>query len=335
MPALPRPSRRRLRAGAVLMAVLVLAGCGGTDGPDGAAGADGSGGTDGNTARPRATLVAQSTSEGDVLTSLYGLLLEQAGFRVDVAEPAPREEYLPDLRDGTAQLAPDYVSALVETLSGAGTAGTAPGAGPGAAVPAPAPDLALADLEALARDDGLAVLQPARAEDVRSFAVTTAYAEKHRLRTLGDLARSGQRVALAADTECATRADCAPGLRAAYGIRLRRIVPVGIDGGDTLEQLRAGAVQLAQVASTDGRLDGRDSGVVVLADDRDLQPSQQVVPVANAAWVADHPVVRTVMADLAEVLTTRELRGLNAEVDAGEVDAREAAQTWLEEQGLL
>ena len=36
-----------------------------------------------------------------------------------------------------------------------------------------------------------------------------------------------------------------------------------------------------------------------------VKPSQQVVLVADAAWVADNPVVRTVMADLAEVLTTR------------------------------
>ncbi|KQT93590.1 hypothetical protein ASG49_00875 [Marmoricola sp. Leaf446] len=306
-----------------LLTVVLLAGCGGDT--EAAAPAE----------RRSVTLVAQSTTEGDVLTALYGLLLEQAGYRVEVAGPAPREDYLEALSEGRAQLAPDYVSALAETLRGEGTAGTAPGAGPAAAVPAPAPDVALDELEALAREVGLAPLQPARAEDVRSFAVTRAFAEEHRLRTLSDLARSGQRVALAADTECATRADCAPGLREIYGIRLRRTVPVGIDGGDTLGQLRGGAVQLAQVASTDGRLAAPGADVVVLADDRDLQPSQQVVPVANAAWVAEQPVVRTVMADLARVLTTGALRGLNAEVDGGEASAREAAQVWLGEQGLL
>lgn len=333
MPASRRPWHHLRGPAAVALAVTLalLTGCGGTD-PAQGEGREQRGGT---TARPTATLVAQSTSEGDVLTALYALLLEQAGFRVEVADPAPREEYLPDLREGRAQLAPDYLSSLAETLSGAGTAGTAPGAGPAAAVPAPAPDLALEYLDGLARDEGLVPLRPARAEDVRSFAVTRAFAERHRLRTLTDLARSGQRVALAADTECAARADCAPGLRRVYGVRLRVIVPAGIDGGDAVEQLRSGAVQLAQVASTDGRLEGGASGVVVLEDDRDLQPTQQVVPVANAAWVADHPVVRTVMADLAEVLTTSELRGLDAEVDGGGSDAREAAQAWLGEQGLL
>lgn len=334
MPARTLLPRRRPRGVAVLLAaVVLLAGCGGGESSD--TGATGGTADTGRSAPRPVTLVAQSTTEGDVVTALYSLLLEQAGYRVEVADPAPREEYLPALREGRAQLAPDYVSALAETLRGEGTAGTAPGAGRAGAVPAPAPDDALADLEDLARDDGLAVLTPARAEDVRSFAVTRVFARRHGLRTLGDLARSRQPVSLAADTECATRADCAEGLREVYGVRLRRIVPVGIDGGDTLEQLRDGAVQLAQVSSTDGRLDGREGDVVVLADDRDLQPPQQVVPVANAAWLAEQPTVRTVMADLARVLTTRALRGLNAEVDGGQVSSREAAQVWLGEQGLL
>lgn len=325
MPARTLLPRRRPRAVALALALAVLlTGCGGTDAPEVPRSA------------PRTvTLVAQSTSEGDVLTALYAVLLEQAGYRVEVADPAPREEYLAALRAGRAQLAPDYVSALAETLRGEGTAGTAPGAGRAGAVPAAAPEAALAELEGLARDAGLAVLAPARAEDVRSFAVTRAFATRHRLRTLSDLARSRQPVALAADTECATRADCAEGLREVYDVRLRRIVPVGIDGGDTLEQLRDGAVQLAQVSSTDGRLAGRDGDVVVLADDRDLQPSQQVVPVADAGWLADQPTVRTVLADLALVLTTEALRGLNAEVDSGRASSREAAETWLGEQGLL
>ena len=56
---------------------------------------------------------------------------------------------------------------------------------------------------------------------------------------------------------------------------------------------------------------------------------------ADAAWLADEPTVRTQLAGLARVLTTPALRELNADVDCGPESSREAAQAWLGEQGLL
>ena len=296
-----------------LVGLLALAGCGAADEP----------------ASPevrQVVLVGQSSTEVDVVTELYRLLLEQQGYRTRVEDLGPRDLYLPELRRGEVQLAADYLGSLTDALRRATDGDDAP------SVATNDPTATLATLERLARPLGLAPLAPARAEDVRSFAVTRTFARRYDLATLSDLGRLPRRVTLAADTECATRDDCGRGLTDVYGVRLARIVPVGIDGGDTLEMLLRGDVQVAQVAATDGRL-GRD--VVLLQDDRDLQDAQQVVPVANLDWLRTQPRVRTELARLADVLTTSALRSLNADVDLRGTTPRAAAQAWLEEEGLL
>ena len=109
--------------------------------------------------------------------------------------------------------------------------------------------------------------------------------------------------------------------------------PLLSGSADTLDALRRGQVQLAQVTSTDGSLAGL--GLVVLRDDKSWQRAENLVPLANTAWLERNPRARPVLDRLATVLTTADLARLNGQVDVSGRSPREVAQAYLKSKGLL
>jgi osmoprotectant transport system substrate-binding protein len=97
--------------------------------------------------------------------------------------------------------------------------------------------------------------------------------------------------------------------------------------------LTSGEVQLAQVGTTSGALAGLD--VVVLADDRNWQNAENVVPVVSSTWLEDNPQAKAVMNKLSAVLTTADLSSLNAQVDGERLAPSRVAEDYLTEKGLL
>jgi osmoprotectant transport system substrate-binding protein len=272
------------------------------------------------------TLVGQKFTEADILTRLYQQLLEQDGYRTRIRDLGARQSYLGPLERGRVQVAADYLASVTDELNRRVN-------GPGA-VPVASPDreATLAQLATIGAEHGITPLRPARAEHGKAYAVTKAFAARHHLSTLSDLGRLGRPVALAAETDCAQRTDCGRGLERVYGITLSRVEPLGLGSGETTRALTSGQVQLAQVGTTDGTLDRL--GLVTLEDDKNWQNAENVVPLVNTAWLEDNPKAKSDMDKLSAVLTTADLAALNAEVDAQRLDAREAAEAYLEEKGL-
>ncbi len=191
----------------------------------------------------------------------------------------------------------------------------------------------LAQLTPLGEDLGITPLLPARAEGGKAYAVTKAFAERSHLTTLSDLGRLGTPVALAAEPDCAVRQDCGPGLEKVYGVKLSKIEPLGLASGDNTRALVNGTVQLAQVGATDGTLDRL--GVVILEDDKNWQNAENVVPVVNSEWLEDNPKAKAELDKLSAVLTTADLRSLNAKVDGQRLEASQVAEDYLKEKGLI
>jgi osmoprotectant transport system substrate-binding protein len=273
------------------------------------------------------TIVGQNFTEADILTQLYKQLLDKQGFHTAVKKLGARDIYLSALEKGSVQVAADYLSALTETLNR-----TANGQD---AVPVASPDEAatLGHLEKLGASYGLTPLQPAQAQNANAFAVTRAYAEKHDLQTLSDLGRLDKPVALAANSDCAERLDCGKGLKSVYGITVTKIEPLGFGSQDTKNALVNGEVQLGSVSTTDGSLD--QAGLVVLQDDKQWQNAENLVPVLNSAWLKKNPKAKGALERLSGVLTTADLKGLNAQVDGQRLDASQVAEDYLEEKGLI
>ena len=261
--------------------------------------------------------------ESIVLAYLYADALAARGYPVRVLPGlGPRELVDPALMAGLIQLVPEYTGSALEFI----TLGRVPAT---ASVTATAQALATA-----MAGRGLITGRPAAAQDGNAIVVTAATAARYRLHTISGLAAVAGRLVFGGPPECPERAYCLQGLRLTYGLRFRQFVPLDADGPLTRQALAARDISVALLFTTDPAI--RTAHLVVLADDRGLQPAENVVPVLGRA-AADRygPALLATLDAVSVRLSTAALATLDAEVELDSLDPQAAAGQWLRAEGLV
>jgi osmoprotectant transport system substrate-binding protein len=256
--------------------------------------------------------------ESRLLAEIYAQALEDEGIAVRrELDLGPRELILPALRQGLVDLVPEYVGTLLDFV---GPDGDEAGLAPASA----ALDASLAPL-------GLDALEPSPASNQNAVVVTREAATDGGLDAISDLQALGGDLTLGGPAECSTRERCLPGLEATYSLHFADFL--AFDGSRLVRQaLLDGIIDVGILFTTDGYLAGDD--LVVLADDRGLQPVENVVPLVRTAALSD-PRAVAVLDEVSAALTTAELRFLNWRVSvSGQAPAAEA-RGWLIRQGLV
>ncbi|ALO12857.1 L-proline glycine betaine binding ABC transporter protein [Streptomyces venezuelae] len=265
-------------------------------------------------------------TESDLLAQMYALLLEQAGYRTKILSVTNRELYEPALENGQIDVVPEYAATFADWLNAKVNGADAPTVG------SPDPAATMTALRALAGPRGLTVLDPGRAVDQNAFAVTAAFAAEHRLKTLSDLGAARVPVRLAAGDECVQRPYCAPGLTKVYGIEVTAVDPKGVGTTQAKQAVQSGQDHLVLTTTTDATLD--DFGLVLLADDKNLQNADHIVPVVNRARAGGADVTGA-LDRLNTVLTTADLAALNERVDSWRRLPEDVARDYLADKGLI
>ncbi|WP_372515106.1 ABC transporter substrate-binding protein [Streptomyces ortus] len=272
------------------------------------------------------TIGSAGFTESDLLATMYGLLLKQAGYTTSTLTVANRELYEPALESGRIDVVAEYAATFADWLNAKTNGADAP------AVGSPDLDATMAALRKLAAPRGLTVLDPGGAVDQNAFAVTRAFAREHGLRTLSDLGASGVRVRLAAGDECVQRPYCEPGLKKTYGIDVTGVDPKGVGTTQAKRAVQNGQDQMVLTTTTDATLD--DFGLILLTDDKHLQNADYIVPVVNRSRAGGKRVA-TALGKLNDVLTTRDLAAMNQQVDSWRRLPEDVARTYLRDNGLL
>ena len=225
----------------------------------------------------------------------------------------------PALRAGLIDLVPEY-------------AGTALGFASLGALE-PTADLASThrSLAETAAANGLTALAPAPGENANTFVVTHETARRHDLAQLSDLAAVADELVLGGPPECPARPLCLIGLQERYGLGFAAFVALDAGGALTHQALRNGDVQVGLLFTTDPALDE----YTVLADDRRLQPAENVTPLVRSE-VIDRwgDAVVEAIDGVSQDLSTDALRRLNA-MDAAQPGADDVpgiAAAWLRER---
>ena len=94
-----------------------------------------------------------------------------------------------------------------------------------------------------------------------------------------------------------------------------------------------GEVDLGETGTTDASL--ADLGLVLLEDDKGIQPAQNLTPAVNSDFLADNPDLEDLFNELSAALTTEDLAAMNLKVDLERQKPEDVAQQFLEDKGLL
>src|SRR5262249_46784305 len=144
--------------------------------------------------------------------------------------------------------------------------------------------------------------------------------------SLSDLRRVAGSLILGGPPECVFRPSCLPGLHSVYGLRFARFLPVGTEQ-QRVTALKYGVVNAAVLFTTDANL--ADGSLVLLTDDRHLQPADNVVPVVTAPALARYGkrLTKAVNAVSAQ-LSSAELLFLNWRIEVAGHTVLAEAQAW-------
>ncbi|CCH87735.1 putative glycine betaine/choline-binding (Lipo) protein of an ABC-type transport system (Osmoprotectant binding protein) [Modestobacter italicus] len=256
-------------------------------------------------------------SENEILAAVYAESARQAGLPVSLHPGAgTREVVEPALEQGVVDVVVDYLGTAVRFVDPSGAAGTS------------TPEQLHATLSALLAPRGVTVLAAAAAEDQNGFAVSRAFATEHGVSRLSELEPLAPGLAFGGPPECPERPLCLPGLREVYGLRFGSVVNMPSRAA-TVEALVAGSIQVGLLETTDARLGGGGAPVVLLADDRALQPHENVVPlVRTAALERWGDRLADALDAVSARLTTADLSGLNRAVEVEGLTPRAAAARW-------
>jgi osmoprotectant transport system substrate-binding protein len=191
---------------------------------------------------------------------------------------------------------------------------------------------AYANAEVYAQAHGLELLPPTPFSDTEGIAVTGAYAKANHLTTLEDLRRVAPTLTLGAPPEFQQSPTGLTAVEQAYGFTPAALK--SLDIGAQYQALDQGTVQAAYVTTTDGQLYNR--GYRLLQDPRAVFGIGNVVPVVSQkVLAAEGPAFQETIDDVSALLSMREIRSLNSDVDVYNQDPAVVAKQFLQANGLV
>ncbi|MGV6874328.1 glycine betaine ABC transporter substrate-binding protein OsmF [Pseudochelatococcus sp. B33] len=184
-------------------------------------------------------------------------------------------------------------------------------------------------------------LTPSPANNTWGIAVRADLAEANNLATLSDFGAyvaGGGEVKLVASSEFVNSASALPAFQAAYGFTLNPNQLITLSGGDTAATIAAAAnrtndANAAMVYGTDGGI--APSGLVVLEDDKGVQPVYQPAPIVREAVLKEYPRIEALLQPVFEKLDLATLQELNGRVQLGGEPAPTVAADFLKTNDLL
>ncbi|MGY1691096.1 ABC transporter substrate-binding protein [Geodermatophilus sp. SYSU D01105] len=294
---------RAVPAALLLLALLLLPGCAPAPG----------------TAAPPAEgtvrIASYDFAENQILAEVYAEAVRRAGLPVTVVHGiGTREVVLPALEQGVVDLVVDYLGTALDFVD------------PGRPAARREPEHLRAALARVMAQRGATVLAAAPAEDQNGFVVRATWSEQNAVRRLSDLALVASGLVFGGPPECPERRYCLPGLREVYGLQFAEVRAMPSRSA-TVEALLSEEIDVGLLETTDPHL--ADGSLVLLDDDRGLQPHENVVPIVRTAVLDEAGEgLRTALDAVSARLTGADLVRLNRLVVEGRTPAEAAALWW-------
>jgi osmoprotectant transport system substrate-binding protein len=261
-------------------------------------------------------------TEEFIVAEIYAQLLEQAGFTVERklnlgGTPIAQEA----LVNGDIDLYPEYTSTGLLTVL--------------KAQPLQDPQQIFDTVKnGYEQQFQLTGLDRSPFNDTQALAMTQEKADQYGIKTFSDLAAKAPELILGGPAEFLAREDGLPGLQKAYGgFEFKEAKQLGT-GSLRYQALLDGQIDVVVAFGTDGQIDGYH--LALLEDDKGLYPVYNVAPVVRMDTLKNHPQIADALNQVAPLLTTEVMSGLNWKVDGPDKqEPADVARQFLQESGLL
>ena len=299
---------RMLALGAAMLALLV--------------GACSSGG---GSSKPTIKIGSVGFDEARIMAEAYAQVLENAGYTVnrDGIGLGDRKVLLPALESGQIDLQPEYIGSGLA----AGYGGT----------PSGDPNANRTALQAIldTKGGGITVLDYTPAQDQNAFVVRKETADQYSLTKMSDVAAVQDKLKLGLAKDCPTNPLCAGILKSAYGIDTSSATLLDACSTPMAQALAAKTIDLGELCST--QPDIIVNGFVLLADDKQTQPADNISPLVRNDLLAkvDKTSFEKLLNDLSAKIDTPTLADLYKQVSVDKKDIKDVVSTWLKAQGLI
>jgi len=178
----------------------------------------------------------------------------------------------------------------------------------------------------------LTLLEPTHINNGYAIVVLPETAAKYKLKTLTDLGPASKNLSFGAEGSFADRSDGLPGMSRVYGIHFkdfRNLAKLGI----RYSALTSKNIDVSFGFTTDWQI--AQDGLVVLSDDKHLFPPYFLVPVIRQDTLARNPKIADVLNKVSLLLTSENMRAMNAAVERDKEEPKDVAAEFLRGKGLL
>jgi osmoprotectant transport system substrate-binding protein len=262
--------------------------------------------------------------EAKIVAEIYAQALEAKGFTVDrtgIGQGA-RAVTAASLESGAIDLKPEYLGGGLTYYGG---------------TPDRHADENKMNLEAALKAKNLAftVLDYTPGQDTNAFVIRKETADQLHLAKMSDVAPVQNQLKWALATDCPTNALCAAVLKSEYGLEPTNVIYLGACSGPMAEALLSKTVDVAELCSTGPEI--VTNGWVVLEDDKQTQPAENIVPIVRNDLLAkiDKAKFTDALNAVSAKIDTATLAQLYRSVAVDHKDLKDVAATWLKSVGIV
>ncbi len=267
---------------------------------------------------PKGTLTigSKNFAGAQLLGQVYGQALRKAGYDVSYTENLGSTEVVfAALQSGDIDLYPDYLNTVAQSLGGTGDSDV---------------NQVDSELKSLLQPQGIVSTKAAPSVDVNGFYVLKKTADKYKLKTVSDLKKVANRLALGGPPECEQRPLClGDESQQKYGLQFKEVKKLDAGGPVTVKALEDGDIQVGILFTGSSVI---PNGAVLLKDDQGLQGADN--PLVLVREDKNTPELDKVIDRVSARITTKAYRTMTLAVTEKKEDAADVAKQFLKDNKL-
>ena len=308
--------KRLISAGLALALALSLAACGGNTAAE-------ESGQDTAASGGPVRIATKPMTEQYILGEMLGLLIEQAGYDVEITKGVGggTSNIQPAMETGEFDLYPEYTSSgwvlvLDHQAEGVDDAEI------------------FAQLQQEYEEKfGMTWVGMYGFNNTFAVAVRGDIAEQYGLENTSDLAAAAGELTFGGNPDYIEREDGFGALCRTYGLEFGDVVDIDI--GLKYQALASGDIDVTNAFTTDAQLANPDTDLVTLADDKHLQVNYFCSTVVRQDALEKFPGLEDALMQMDGLLTDQEMASLNYQVEVEGLDEQDVARDFLTQKGLL